>query len=238
MSDQGFVIDLGGEGQAVIEAEDRSWLEDKLRREPGSTRLRLQPDEYDTEGHGFAGTRVRVIADDGDDTEGHAISIQFPTRQEADAFRKRLMLTGVIVGSVAVGAVTGAGLASMQADAGPASVSAERTLDANADVGLMDFGAASAAGAAVSSAATGTDANRDVGLMDFGAAAATASDLSAADQAYADRLSGQAAASDAARSAADQAWSDRLSGQAAADAATDADDEMSGGPSLTGPSPR
>jgi hypothetical protein len=114
MSEQNFVIELGDEGRAVVEADDRQWLEEKLRRQPGSTRLNLRYDDSDTEGHGlWKATTVRVIAGDDDDTEGHAIAINFPTREEADAFRKRLIVTGVLAGTIALGAMGGIGLANL-----------------------------------------------------------------------------------------------------------------------------
>jgi hypothetical protein len=114
MSEQNFVIDLGDEGRAVVEADDRQWLEEKARREPGSTRLNLRYDDSDTEGHsGYRATTIRVIAEGDDDTEGHAIAINFPTREEADAFRKRLLVTGVLAGTIALGAAGGIGLANL-----------------------------------------------------------------------------------------------------------------------------
>lgn len=112
MSDQLFVIELGDQ-QAVIEPDDAAWLQEKMRREPGSTRLRIRYDDADTEGHAAGSNlRVRVIADD-DDTQGHAIAINFPTREDADAFRKRLLVAGVLAGTIALGAAGGIGLANM-----------------------------------------------------------------------------------------------------------------------------
>lgn len=145
MATEQFTIDLGDDQRALLVTDDETWLREKLRQEPGATRIRVRYDGDEVEGHrSGAGLGVRVIADDLD-TEGHAISIQFPSRQEADAFRKRLMLTGVIIGSVAIGTVTGAGLASMQAQPGSAASSAASATDADRDIGLMDFGGAAAA---------------------------------------------------------------------------------------------
>jgi hypothetical protein len=116
MANEQFTIDLGDDQRALLVTDDEAWLREKLRQEPGATRIRVRYDGDEVEGHrSGAGLGVRVIADDLD-TEGHAIALHFPSREEADAFRKRLMLTGVIVGSVAIGAVTGAGLASMQVE--------------------------------------------------------------------------------------------------------------------------
>ena len=113
MTDQQFVIDLGEDQRGIVESDDPAWLQQKLRQEPGATRLRLRYDSDEVEGHRLGvGPLVRVLAED-DDTEGHAISIHFPSREEADAFRKRLMITGVLAGTVALGAAGGIGLANM-----------------------------------------------------------------------------------------------------------------------------
>jgi hypothetical protein len=122
---QQYDIDLGPDGRAIVDTDDVPWLEEKVRREPGSTRLRFRADDDDTEGHGMATTRVRVLVESDDDTEGHAISIHFPTAAEADAFRRRLILTGALVGTVALGAAAGIGAANLSnSDAGAGTVSA------------------------------------------------------------------------------------------------------------------
>lgn len=75
-------------------------------------RVQIDPiEEGDTEGHGLATkalVNLRIL--DEDDTEGHAISIHFPTSQEAHDFRNRLLMTGAIVGSVTLAGL-GAGAA-------------------------------------------------------------------------------------------------------------------------------
>jgi hypothetical protein len=105
------------------------------------------------------------------------------------------MLTGVIVGAVAIGTASGAGLASMQAQPDSAvanAASAASVTDVDADIGLMDFGGAAAAASTASTSAATSDANADIGLMDFGGAGTAA----------------------------------------------DADEPISGGPSISGPTPR
>jgi hypothetical protein len=119
MTEQQYVIDLGTDGRAIVEADEKTWLDDKIRREPGPMRLRFRADDNDTEGHGQS-TTVSVLVGDEDDTEGHAIALHFPTIDQADAFRRRLLLTGVLVGTVALGAASGVGLANLSSDAGSA----------------------------------------------------------------------------------------------------------------------
>ena len=214
MSDQEFVIELeddDAEGHALrratIEADDTEWLQDKVRRDSGKTSFRLKAldEDDDTEGHHMrGGPVVRVMVGDDDDTEGHAISIHFPSRTEADAFRRRLMVTGVLVGTVALGAAGGVGLSALQSDSDPAGAAGGATT--LSQVGPLDAHEAPAFQAAAGGA---VDVDRAIGIMDgSGAAAATQAGpmdaheapafqdagLSAADQAYADRLSGQAAA--------------------------------------------
>jgi hypothetical protein len=113
MMTQQLVIDFGEGQRGIVKPDDETWLLDKLRSEPGSTRVRVRYDEDEAEGHRMgASPAVRLIAET-DDTEGHAISIHFPTRAEADAVRKRLLVAGVLAGTVALGTVGGVGLANM-----------------------------------------------------------------------------------------------------------------------------
>jgi hypothetical protein len=125
MSDQKIVIDLEDEteghkfSRGVVEPDDAEWLEERLRRDSGKTTFRvvMRDEGEDTEGHAFDGTTLRVSLQDEDDTEGHAIAIHFPSRADADAFRRRLLVTGVLVGSVALGTAGGIGLSALQSDA-------------------------------------------------------------------------------------------------------------------------
>ena len=126
MSDKEFVIEMEDDTEghavrrAVIEPDDSQWLEDRLRQDNGKTNFRIvlrDEDEQDTEGHDGSGTTLRLDLVDDDDTEGHAIAIHFPSRADADAFRRRLLVTGVLVGTVALGAAGGVGLSALQSDA-------------------------------------------------------------------------------------------------------------------------
>ena len=141
MSDKEFVIEMeddteghSGAGLKIVESGDADWLEDRLRRDSGKSRFRITlGDEGDTEGHGGAGTLVRLNLADDDDTEGHAIAINFPSRADADAFRRRLLVTGVLVGTVALGAAGGIGLSALQSDAGSAEAGSAATAQAGQD---------------------------------------------------------------------------------------------------------
>ena len=92
-------------------SQDRIRLAEMTRRSPGGpVRLRLDG-RQDVSGHTATEdpTVVRVLVQDDDlDTEGHAISLRLPTVDEAEAFRRQLLLTGVLIGTVVLG---GAGIA-------------------------------------------------------------------------------------------------------------------------------
>ena len=129
MTDQQFVIELGDDQRAIVEGNDTAWLREKLGQQPGPMRLRVRYGDDDTEGHALgARVAIRVIADGDDDTEGHAISIHFPSRADADSFRKRLLVTGVLAGTVALGAAGGIGLANMSSDQGASAGAVQTTV--------------------------------------------------------------------------------------------------------------
>ena len=157
MTDQDLVIELEPDdttGHAKVRVtDDDGWLKDRLGRDPEAIRITLKPIDDDVEGHA-QGTSVTLNAFEGDDdTEGHAISVHFPSRDEADAFRRRMLLTGVLAGTIVVGAAAGIGLANLPSDS-PAEVSAGAAAGAG-----MDWSQAERPGSAVIStgAATGSD---------------------------------------------------------------------------------
>jgi hypothetical protein len=200
MTDQQFIIDLGNEQRAVVEPDDAAWLQEKLRREPGSTRVELRYDDNDVEGHGGSNPRFKVVLEGDDDTEGHAMTLNFPTREEADAFRKRLMLTGVLAGTIVLGAAGGIGLANMSNDAatlGAASTAVSGSdwsqveRPAAADAGTAgsawtvderpDYAALGAAGAADAGGASSATDRPDYAALGAAGAAATDDDSSSTD---------------------------------------------------------
>ena len=128
MSDQNLYIELDeqdteGHGSLPrISSDDESWLRDRLGGTQGSGRIVLKASDDDVEGHAASDTLTLLAFDGEDDTEGHAISIHFPTRDSADAFRRRLLLSGALAGSLVVGSAVGMGLSSMSNEA-PAGVS-------------------------------------------------------------------------------------------------------------------
>lgn len=116
----------GGTGGAIIVGGQEGWARTRLG---GGSRARilLRPSadgDDDVEGHA-AGTITLRAFEDEDDTEGHSLALHFPSIKEADAFRRRLVATGVLTGTLVLGAAAGAGWATMTsapADAGQATV--------------------------------------------------------------------------------------------------------------------
>ena len=59
--------------------------------------------DADVEGHAALQSVALTLHLDEDDTEGHAISVHFPTRDDAARFRRNLLLTGALAGSIVLG---------------------------------------------------------------------------------------------------------------------------------------
>jgi len=84
---------------------DQEWLLERIDRGQADRVLLRLDDSDDVAGHMAADpTVVRVvIQDDEMDTVGHAISVRLPNSAEAEALRRRILLTGVLVGAVVLG---------------------------------------------------------------------------------------------------------------------------------------
>jgi hypothetical protein len=99
-------------------------------------RIRLStPSDFDVSGHTLSAASVTLdVLDDEDDTEGHSISLHFPSVEDAKHFEQRMIATGAIVGTLVIG---GSGLALSQAlPNAPADVGTQ----AQVDVTLVDQG--------------------------------------------------------------------------------------------------
>jgi hypothetical protein len=114
MSDTSIAIKIAGEdaqhhAAAVrLTSDDEAWVK-KLSDAGKPVRIRI-PEGADTEGHELS-TAVAVVVDtDDDDTEGHALSLHFPSIHDANEFRRRMLAAGLITATIAVGAAGGVGL--------------------------------------------------------------------------------------------------------------------------------
>ena len=114
MSDEPIVIKIEGDdtqGHASAiqwTSDDEGWIRE-LSDSEKPVRIRI-PAEDDTEGHLASAAVTVVVSTDDDDTEGHAISLHFPSVQEANDFRRKLLAAGLITATLAVGAAGGLSL--------------------------------------------------------------------------------------------------------------------------------
>lgn len=77
----------------------------ELLGEGGQIRVRVAPaDDPDVEGHAAQRLAYAILLPD-DDTEGHAITIRFPSAEQAKQFRMRMVATGALVGTLVIGGV-------------------------------------------------------------------------------------------------------------------------------------
>jgi hypothetical protein len=109
MSDTSIAIKVAGDDTkahaAAIAAADEAWV--KELTEAGKTvRIRI-PADADTEGHESSSVLTVLVGADDDDVEGHALSLHFPSVQEANDFRRNLLAAGLITATLAVGAAGG-----------------------------------------------------------------------------------------------------------------------------------
>ena len=115
MSDTTIAIKVAGEDtqhQAAAigwTSDDEAWVK-KLSDAGKPVRIRI-PEGADTEGHELSAAVNVVVDTDDDDTEGHALSLHFPSVHDANEFRRRMLAAGLITATIAVGAAGGAGLA-------------------------------------------------------------------------------------------------------------------------------
>jgi hypothetical protein len=86
-------------------AEQR--LRSRLKASPGNRlAVRITPSERpDVEGHALEAALDSAWVNlevDGDDTEGHAIRINFPSAADADRFRRNVLTAGILAGSIVI----------------------------------------------------------------------------------------------------------------------------------------
>lgn len=121
---EGLALTIGDQRQVVPmtfpdhKAEER--LTALLNGSDGRARsVRITAAEpSDVEGHAFDAALKSVwlkLQLEGDDTEGHAINVHFPTAAEADAFRRNLLAVGILAGAIAVGSAGAIALTSRPA---------------------------------------------------------------------------------------------------------------------------
>lgn len=98
--------------RALLESRGDSPTAVKLAPAPGA----------DVEGHAELQSLALTLHLDEDDTEGHAISVHFPTAADASRFRRNLIATGVLTGSVILGTAGAIAITSQPAPAQTAPI--------------------------------------------------------------------------------------------------------------------
>lgn len=111
-SQQGHALTFGDQQQVVPMMFPDQKTEERLRARLTSSdgktlSVRITPAEQsDVEGHALDATLKSVwlkLQLEGDDTEGHAISVHFPTAADADKFRRNLLAAGILAGAIVLG---------------------------------------------------------------------------------------------------------------------------------------
>ena len=109
MSDTSIAIKIAGDDTqahaAAITSDDEAWVKE-LSASGKPVRIRI-PADLDTEGHEVSSVLTVLVGGDDDDVEGHALSLHFPSVQEANDFRRNLIAAGLITATLAVGAAGG-----------------------------------------------------------------------------------------------------------------------------------
>ena len=118
-SQEGNALTIDGQQQVPLTFPDEK-AEQRLRarlKTGQAVAVRIAPtDSSDVQGHALDLSSVWVnLQLEGDDTEGHAIRVQFPTIADADRFRRNMLAAGILAGSIAIGSAGAIALTSNQA---------------------------------------------------------------------------------------------------------------------------
>ena len=130
-SKEGNALTIDGQQQVPLTFPDEK-AEQRLRarlKAGEALSVRIAPtDASDVQGHALDLTQESVWLNlqlEGDDTEGHAIRVQFPTVADADKFRRNMLAAGVLAGSIVIGS------------AGAIAISSNRAVDLSTDASTV-----------------------------------------------------------------------------------------------------
>jgi hypothetical protein len=106
-SQEGHALTIGGQQPARLTFPDPK-TEQRIRdalKTGRATSVRIGPAERsEVEGHVLDSQSVWVnLQLEGDDTEGHAINVHFPTAADADNFRRNVLAAGILAGTIVIG---------------------------------------------------------------------------------------------------------------------------------------
>ncbi len=157
-----------GEQRVAMELGDpkaEARLRARIAKRNGAISVRLAPaSASDVEGHAFGVAQSSVAINlqmDEDDVEGHAISLRFPSLEEAEKFRRNLLAAGVLAGTLVVGSAGAIAISSQPAATSdlnyPAQVQAYERPAGHGMLQGADVAAPEAIAPAQSIAVTGVD---------------------------------------------------------------------------------
>jgi hypothetical protein len=111
IADLTFELELEPGWTAIAEPLDGSTSETvrRLFSDPrlGPVAVQVGPtDTPDVSGHALPDATIDVLLTVGDDVEGHAFSLRFPSTEDAQRMRTRLAAGGLLIAVLAVGSVT------------------------------------------------------------------------------------------------------------------------------------
>jgi hypothetical protein len=116
------------------------------------------------EGHVFQvaqrSVAINLQMDDDDDVEGHAISLRFPSLEDAEKFRRNLLAAGVLAGTLVVGSAGAIAITSQPATSDVSYPAQVQAYERPAGRGMLqgaDITAPDAAAPAQASTVTGVD---------------------------------------------------------------------------------
>jgi hypothetical protein len=106
-SQEGHALTIGGQQPARLTFPDPK-TEERIRaglKTGRTTSVRIAPAERaEVEGHVLDSQSVLVnLQLEGDDVEGHAINVHFPTAADADNFRRNVLAAGILAGTIVIG---------------------------------------------------------------------------------------------------------------------------------------
>ena len=106
-SQEGHALTIGGEQPVRLSFPDPK-TEERIRaglKTGKPTSVRIAPAaRSDVEGHLLdSQTLLLNVLLEGDDTEGHAINVHFPTAADADKFRRNMLAAGILAGTIVLG---------------------------------------------------------------------------------------------------------------------------------------
>lgn len=106
-SQEGHALTIGGEQPVRLSFPDPK-TEERIRaglKTGKATSVRIAPAaRSDVEGHLLdSQTLLLNLLLEGDDTEGHAINVHFPTAADADKFRRNVLAAGILAGTIVLG---------------------------------------------------------------------------------------------------------------------------------------